>query len=129
MYATPVLAPDQKRQREDAGRLRHAPIVLDADARAIVRDTIEAHARLRNWIILEFNVRSNHVHVVVEAAMDPDAMMSQFKAWSTRRLRDAAWIGSKEPVWTEGGSTKYIWNDASLARVLHYVRHEQGPEN
>ena len=54
----------------------------------------------------------------------PERAMSECKAWSTRRLREAGLVGSDERVWTRHGSTRYLWDRASLDRAIAYVRNQ-----
>jgi hypothetical protein len=64
-------------------------VVLSESQRAIVEQTIRDHCQFRNWTLHAVNARSNHVHVVVSADIHPDQVMSQFKAWCSRRLNAA----------------------------------------
>jgi REP element-mobilizing transposase RayT len=102
-------------------------VVLDARRREIVGSTIRRHAELRNWRLLALNVRSNHVHVVVFCpdGSPPERAMEQFKAWSTRRLRETGLVGPEHRVWTEHGSTRWINSDSSLSAAIDYVLNHQ----
>jgi hypothetical protein len=50
--------------------------------------------------------------------------MNAFKAWGTRKLRQSGYTLAK--VWTQHGSTKYIFTRAKLIEKIRYVVHEQG---
>ena len=52
--------------------------------------------------------------------------MSDFKAWASRRLREAFGEDIDRDRWTQHGSTKYLWNDSTLAVKIIYVLDEQG---
>jgi len=47
--------------------------------------------------------------------------MGQWKAWSTRRLRERGWVGAEQPVWTRHGSTRYLWRGCNVESALAYV--------
>jgi len=51
--------------------------------------------------------------------------MSQFKAWTTRRLRGRGIVGVGDRVWTEHGSTRWVNSDDSLAAAVDYVENHQ----
>lgn len=127
-FGKPRAAPDPARLAAQRGALAGEPFTLTAASRRVVQDTIRRHCAVRKWMLLELNVRTNHVHAVVSAPVDPDRVLSQFKSWWTRLLRENGLAGPRQSVWTEGGSTRYLWDDASVARAREYVRDEQGPE-
>jgi len=100
---------------------------LDATCRSIVADAIAGHCQKRNWQLLAVTVRSNHVHVVVGSAdIAPERMMSEFKAWATRRLRQADRVYRSARVWVHHGSTRYLWDAKSVNGAVAYVREGQG---
>ena len=53
-------------------------------------------------------------------------MMRDFKAWSSRRLREAFHESAERNRWTEHGSTRYLWTDDTLREKIAYVLDEQG---
>ena len=52
--------------------------------------------------------------------------MTAFKAFATRRLREAELCGLEDEMWAEHGSTIYVWNGDQLHEVCMYVRFGQG---
>jgi REP element-mobilizing transposase RayT len=70
----------EARMAEDACR-------LDAEQRNLVEKQIGETCTFRGWELHAVNCRSNHVHVVVTANVDPNTVRNQLKAWSTRRLK------------------------------------------
>ena len=127
-YQTPVLPPNPLRASDRNESLAAAPFTLNEGAREIVRKTIERHCDVRRWTLLQLNVRTNHVHVVVAAADAPEVVLVQFKAWCTRRLREAGLVGARDRIWTEHGSTRYLWTEDSVVRARQYTRDGQGPD-
>jgi len=119
---TPMNPPDGGRLRIESARMRHRPVVFDADCRVVVEGAIRDHGRVRGWAIHAVNVRSNHVHVVVENSGEmPERMMAQFKSWATRRLREAGLAEPDGRVWVDHGSTRYLWKEVSVAEAVRYV--------
>ena len=84
----------------------------------------------RNW--RQYNqrqLRTNHVHAVVSAVSDPEAVLKAFKANGTRRLREErlCWLHDFSP-WARKGSKPGLWNERSVANAIKYVLYEQGDD-
>ena len=124
---TPHLRPNHARVALDRALMRHPPFVLSDHARDLCTSTITAHAEIRRWTLRALNVRTNHVHLVVACPPEvkPETAMEQFKAWCTRRLREAGLAQSDRPVWTEHGSTRWINDNESLSKAVRYVTEHQ----
>lgn len=121
-YDTPLLPENRDRIRQDRQHMTACPASFDQESRRIISETIIAHCRHRAWELLAVNARSNHIHVVVRfAGVDPEIMMGQFKAWASRRLREAGKIGLDDKVWTRHGSTRYIWKEEEIDGAVQYV--------
>ncbi len=66
------------------------PVALTSEQREVVTRTIIEIVQHRRWLVHALNVRTNHIHAVISAAnTTPEKVMNDFKAWSTRRLREA----------------------------------------
>lgn len=48
------------------------PYILDGDRRAIVLECLRTGCAHREWILWAAHVRTNHVHVIVEADIRPE---------------------------------------------------------
>jgi hypothetical protein len=62
------------------------PYVLDQVSRSAVLTAIQQHCAHRGWNLLAVHVRSNHVHVVVEADAQPERIVNEFKSYASREL-------------------------------------------
>jgi REP element-mobilizing transposase RayT len=123
---TPWLPPDADRERHMRSALRQEPCVLDPARRAVVLRTIREVAAHRAWALWAVHVRSNHVHVVMTAACEPEKVMADLKAWCSRRLREAFRESSDRDRWTQHGSTRYLNDETSFDGAVRYVVDEQG---
>src|SRR6185437_8720012 len=119
-----------ERDEEFAGSERRAmlqdPYVLDQAGRAAVLAAIQQHCAHRSWNLLAAHVRSNHVHVIVEAEAQPERIINEFKSYASRDLNQ---LGRDEPNrrrWARHGSTRRLWKDEDVRQALHYVIEEQG---
>jgi len=109
-------------------KLAQPPFMLDAAARGIVDATIREVCVHRDWALTALNVRTNHLHVVLTAACGPEKVMGDFKAWCTRRLREHGLASKDRRVWTDGGSTRYLWTDDDRSAAVDYVVNGQGAD-
>ncbi len=126
VHGTPFLAARQDFVRADQRNLLHSPTLLNEAQRARVENTIRAHAAFRKWDLLAVNVRTNHVHVVINPGeLAPEEVLNQLKAWSTRRLREANLVESSQRIWTTHGSTQYLWTNDAVEQAVRYVLEEQ----
>lgn len=125
---TPVIAPSAERWTYNAKILSgDGAIVLNSEARGIVDATIRDHCERRRWNLHAKNVRTNHVHVVVSAhGYTPEVALQQFKQWCTRRLRARGLFSEDQLIWTDHGSTPYLWDEQSVAYAMDYVANRQG---
>jgi REP element-mobilizing transposase RayT len=107
-------------------RMTEPPCTLSDEQRGIVELTIRDHCRIRGWEMHALNCRTNHVHAVVTANTDSKKVRDEFKAWCTRKLKEAACdIEVRENWWTEAGSRRMIGDEESLEAAIHYVLYGQ----
>src|SRR5262245_42903381 len=102
----PLLAADPTREAANQQRLRQEPYFLDEARRSVVLRTIREVAAHRGWKLWAVHVRTNHVHIVLTAASKPEKVMADFKAWASRRLREACGESADRDRWTQHGSTR-----------------------
>ncbi|MBZ0135516.1 MAG: transposase [Planctomycetes bacterium] len=122
------VAPDPILHEYMEERLKHPKVKLDANARRIVRETIENYCNFKSWGLHAINVRTNHVHLVVEAAEPASKMLNAIKARATRILREEKAFPPDQPIWTERGNKGRIRSERSLKRAIKYVLEDQGPD-
>jgi hypothetical protein len=51
-----------------------------------------------------------------------------FKAYATRKLRQAGLINQQVKPWARHGSTVYLWSEEEVNRAIGYVIEGQGEE-
>ena len=123
---TPYLVGDEQRERKEFADLKHPPVELDERQRRVVLDAIREVCRHRGWLLVALHLRTRHVHAVVSADATPEKVMNDFKAYATRRLREAGLAGEEARVWTRHGSTRYLNDAPSVQAACAYVVEEQG---
>jgi len=123
---TPFLPADADVEKAQRRLLRQEPYLLDPERRSVVLQTILDVAKHRQWQLWAVHVRSNHVHIVVTAPDKPEKVMADFKAWASRRLREAFRESADRDRWTQHGSTIYLNSQDALDAKVAYTVDEQG---
>ncbi|MFN6963160.1 MAG: transposase [Pyrinomonadaceae bacterium] len=120
-YGEPGIEPSEPFIEEMAAtRSRHA-ITLDPNQRDIVAGAIKEVCSHRGYGLRALNVRTNHTHSVVSAAVKPEKIVNEFKSYSTRKLRKDLQIDSGAKVWSRGASTRYLWKPRHVEAAVDYV--------
>lgn len=125
-FGTPLLEPHCGLEQAEKLSMKHSTILLDSPLRKVIDRTIREVITYRGWELFALAVRTNHVHIVVGTDGKPEKAMNDFKAWSTRRLREASLILHDTRLWAQHGSTRYLWNDEEIAAACRYVAEGQG---
>jgi REP element-mobilizing transposase RayT len=109
-------------QRYHKNNLSYPPVKLNMSQRKIVLDSIMEVCNIRKYTLFAVHIRSNHIHILVDA--DKAEVILDFKRWATRKLRST---GHKlQKVWTEGGSKKYIFKECQVYEKADYIINQQG---
>jgi len=118
--------PDTARESEARERMTDAPYLLDAVRRKAVLAAVCEVCSHREWTLLASHVRTNHVHVVVEACQKPERVMNAFKCYASRALEQLRVDSPGRRRWARHGSTRYLWTKETVSAAVHYVICEQG---
>ena len=121
-----LLEPNRARVLSEQNRMSQVPYVMDELRRALVLDAILEHCEYRAWSLLTVHVRSNHVHVVVDAEPAPEKVMNELKAYASRKLNRAGLDGLDRRRWARHGSTRYLWSREQVESTIAYVAEGQG---
>ncbi len=103
-----------------------SPYLLDAPRRRVVFASIQEVCRFRGYQLHAAHVRTNHVHVVCEAAARPEAVLNAMKSYSSRALNELAIDDPNRLRWAQHGSTRWLWNRDHIWAAVQYVVREQG---
>jgi REP element-mobilizing transposase RayT len=124
-FGDECLPADSLRKNAERDHMHQPFYQLDGARRQIVLDTIIDQARYRGWILLAVHFRSKHIHVVVQADLEPERVMNILKAYASRALNQAGLDGEDRKRWTRHGSTRYLWQ-GDLSEAIEYVVRKQG---
>lgn len=120
------VAPDLSYLSMRRDELVEDPLMITPKMRGILVDALEQHCTFREWHLFSQNVRTNHIHAVISAGVEPGRMLTDLKAYLTRALRLDGVIGVRKRVWAEGGSKRYLFTDVDVGRACEYVFLRQG---
>ena len=103
--------------------------MLNADQRSCVERGARETCEIRKWHLHAINVRTNHAHLVVAIGdKKPELALNAFKANATRVMRTVGCWKSQSSPWSDKGSTRYLWNEKSVALAIEYVLFGQGDD-
>ncbi len=128
-YESQYVAPNKNRHLYIEKKLKSEIVILNAQQRQAVEDAIREVCDYRNWSLYAINVRTNHVHTVVSTGgINPDRILNDFKASSTRKMRQTnCWFSERTP-WVDKGSKRRLWNERSIELAVDYVVNGQGDD-
>ncbi len=106
-------------------RMKETPVKLNSLQREKVELVCRQHAAIRSWSLHALSARSNHVHIAVTADDAPHKVRDQFKANSTRVLRQSPAPIANEKIWTRGGDVEIINDEDGLEQVILYITEAQ----
>lgn len=126
VYGEPLLPPDAEREQQARAALTQSCYTMSAAERDIVCQALVTLSEERGWKLLAAHVRSNHVHVVIQAERDPGRVMSDLKARASRDLTRAGYGSAERRRWTRHGSTKHLFREQEVAEKIEYTLNGQG---
>ncbi len=102
------------------------PYFLDQGSREVVLKSLHEVCLHRGWSLLAAHVRTNHVHVIVEAEVRPEKIMNDFKSYASRNPCRLGFGDANRKRWARHGSTRWLWKDKEVQDAIRYVVDEQG---
>ena len=125
-YGSPGLTSDPQRASAERQVMGHSPYLLDSRRRLVVLNVLRESCLHYGWTLLAAHVRTNHVHVVVEAAVPPEKAMHAFKSYASRALNRLEPQSPGRKRWARHGSTRWLWKDEDVRAAMRYVVEHQG---
>jgi REP element-mobilizing transposase RayT len=120
---SPLIEVDPKRVLADQRQMGQPPYLLDEHRRAVVLASLMERCTENHWHLLAAHVRTNHVHVVIEADIKPERIMNDLKSYASRCLNASE---TPRKRWTRHGSTRWLWNPENVTAAIGYVLESQG---
>ncbi|MBI3665880.1 MAG: transposase [Acidobacteria bacterium] len=117
---------DPKRVSAERQWMDQPPYCMDRSRQEVVLASLLERCSQRHWSLWAAHVRTNHVHIVVEADARPERVMNDLKSYASRCLNH---LGLDEPArkrWARHGSTRWLWKRENVSAAIRYVVDEQG---
>jgi REP element-mobilizing transposase RayT len=102
------------------------PYGMDRDRREAVLESIMERCSERAWNLRAAHVRTNHVHIVVDAEARPERIMNDLKSYASRCLNRLGFDDPARKRWARHGSTRWLWKAQSVSAAIRYVVDQQG---
>ena len=116
-----MLEASQYRQQWEQKQMKHAAVYFNSRQRGIIDHAIREVVEYNKWLLHALDVRRDHVHVVLTALKQPEAVMNSMKTWCTRKLRETRRIPTDTKPWSRHGSTRWLWTEDELREACAYV--------
>ncbi len=126
VYGTSKILPNRALERSDARQRKRPCLTLDARQRPRVEKAVREVCDYRHYALHAINVRTNYVHTVVTAMIEPEVVLDAFKSYATRALRRSKLLSTSVKPWVRHGSTIYLWKERDVAKAIEYVMLGQG---
>ena len=121
-----LAAADPSRMAAERFQMHQPPYYLGENGREVVLASIIERCSHHNWRLIAAHVRTNHVHVVVDAGPPPERVMNDLKSYASRRLNQLGLDQPGRKRWARHGSTRWLWNRAIILAAIRYVVDQQG---
>jgi REP element-mobilizing transposase RayT len=125
-HSSPHVGPNVPLHERMAESMRQGSTILNLVQREHVATAIREVCMFRGYNLSALNVRSNHGHAVVSGQIKPERIVNEFKAYSTRRLRQEKEFSEEQVIWSRGASTLYLWKPRNVEAAIGYVLYSQG---
>jgi REP element-mobilizing transposase RayT len=126
LYGGRAVAADPQRAAAEREQMDQPPYSMDQSRREVVLTSIRQRCLECKWNLLAAHVRTNHVHVVVEAEARPERVMNDLKSFASRCLNRNALDGPDRKRWARHGSTRWLWKREEVSAAIQYVVDRQG---
>jgi REP element-mobilizing transposase RayT len=125
-FGSPFPEANPRFEAAAANLMKGQPYLLDKPRCSIVLEGLTECCRRRAWHLYAAHVRTNHVHVVVEADCTPELAMNALKAYASRALNARNLDPPKPRRWARHGSTRYLRTSEAISAAIDYVVRGQG---
>ena len=102
--------------------MKGEPVYLTLEQRKVVEDAIGNLTRRYRWPLHAKAAQQTHVHAVVTAPREGEALRDAIKACCTRALNKRF---ERREWWAEKGSATYLWEDDYFDNAVKYVNDQR----
>jgi REP element-mobilizing transposase RayT len=106
--------------------MNQPPYRMDKRRRDAVLAALLERCSERKWNLLAAHVRTNHIHLVIEAEIRPERIMNDLKSYASRYLSRLELDEPERRRWARHGSTRWLWRIENVSTAIQYVLEKQG---
>jgi REP element-mobilizing transposase RayT len=113
--------------RSAAELMKGPSVYLDRQKAKALLAQFQETASCRSWALEAVAVMTNHFHLVIQVADDspPKKILSDFKAYGSRRLNELYGKPPSKTWWTTNGSKRKLSDAAAVENAVNYVLYKQ----
>ena len=116
---SPLIEADAKRVSTERKLMDQPPYSMDKSRREVVLAALIERSSQRRWSLLAAQVRTNHVHIVLEGDAHPERIMNDLKSYASRCLNRLGLDATARRRWARHGSTRWLWKPESVSAAIH----------
>ena len=124
-YGGPKITPSVPLKAKMEEIRKEQPFLLNKEQRAMIQTAFIEVCEFRSYFLRAANIRINHAHGVVSAAVRPEKIVNDLKVYGTRKLRAKWQCSPSQRVWARGSSTRYLWKPRHVEAAIDYVKYCQ----
>ena len=83
-YRSSLIPPNEQWRKYNLTSLKQPPVKLGAGRRAAIEKAVRETCKIRGWVLLALNARTNHIHTVVSANCKPEQILNAFSECNAR---------------------------------------------
>ena len=117
----PVIGADPAWWELERGRLKFDPVVFTPEKMRYAEAVMPSVCARGGWDFRTGAGGPDHVHVVLGADADGEAVRKWFKRWLGAALSEKWERPPGATWWAEGGSVKWVWTESYYRAVFDYV--------
>lgn len=121
----PIIGSDPKRWERERAKMRFDPVVLTPEQMRHAEDLIPSICDRGGWRLHTRAAGPDHVHTLLTAAADADAVRKWFKRWLGEGMSKRWPLPAGATWWAEGGSVKWVWDDDYFGRIVGYLNDQR----
>ncbi len=125
-YDTPKINPNKNLKKQMEMQQKFPSVLLTEQHGDIILNSFVHASNQHDWKLNSLHIRTNHIHTTILADEKPETVMTKLKTVATHFLRKQNHFPQHQPIWSRGGSTKYLWTPESLYFASEYTLERQG---
>ena len=122
----PTLPADKGRAKLERRLMDQPAYSMDHARREAALASIVERCSQNNWTLIAAHVRTNHVHVIVDAEVPPERVMNDLKSYASRILNQRGFDAPDRKRWARHGSTVRLYERANVVAAREYVLSKHG---